>query len=96
MLPGNPALAQHGINFAFVMGIFDGYVEICLCSQSKLVVKCPKEMVCVIDHEQVPRELQKYMPDNKMTNNELRERLDRIETKLVSVLSILGMVQTAH
>lgn len=94
ILPSNNIYSQHGIQFAYIVEEREHDVNIRLCCQNKTVLKSPKSGLVVIDYEQIPRELQKFLPENKMSNNELRERLDRIERKLTQIGIKMGFTPT--
>lgn len=92
ILANNPLIGHHGIHYAYVVEEGDKQVGIRLLCQQKVVVKSEKCLLTVIDHEQVPRELQKFLPENKMSQNELRERLVRLERKITQIGMKLGLV----
>jgi len=91
ILPTNPILGQHGVQFAHIIAERENDVDIQLCCQSKVILKSPKHLLAIVDYDQVPRELQRYLPTNKMSDNELRVTLERIERKLTQIGVKLGL-----
>ena len=89
-LPHNPCVMTHGVCYGSVISDTEDKVTVRLCHQHKLEIEMEKKLVAVIDRDQVPLDLAKFLPFEKMSDSELRERLERIEMKITIIGQKLG------
>jgi len=81
----------YGGNYGCIKEIDNNTAKVQLCNPQSSIVTIDVKYITMIEKEKIPKELLMYLPYTKMSDLELRDRLDLIDQKLNAIGIRLGL-----